>query len=34
MPATELRVGYNAATPPPLLTQAQAVARRDSIRQK
>ena len=34
MPATELRVGYNAATPPPLLTQAQVVARRESIRQK
>jgi hypothetical protein len=33
MPATELRVGYNAATPP-LLTQAQVVARRESIRQK
>jgi hypothetical protein len=34
MPATELRVGYNAATPQPLLTQAQVVARRESIRQK
>ncbi len=34
MPATELRVGYNAAPPPPLLTQAQVVARRESIRQK
>jgi len=33
MPATELRVGYNAAAPPPLLSQAQP-RKRDSLGQK